>query len=280
MGTHIRNYHRIIEGCREGDFLAWKSLTAAYTALAGRFICHYLTPDQEVKEEFWSQVLRALASEKAADLERLASQDEREFLVYFREYIFRKGKEILPAAGPEAIDFSLTADLVLEILKDLPLLHRELVFLKLAGYSDRTLEGLLRVNPSVAVGGMEKLERRIPGVLAQERDQMSRPAAWNKLWFEIQGMRRENCVPVRKFARCFDGQISWSDKEQMERHLAECLYCFERYLCMKELVYYMRELQPASEEDIGRFMDALPFQAPLRKQSLWSRVLMRQPRSG
>ena len=280
MDTHIRNFHRIMAGCREGDFSAWEGLVAAYTPLAGRIIRHYLTPDREAAEAFWSQVLQALAAEKAADLERLASQSEREFWVDLREYIFRKGKEILPAAGPEAGDSSLTADLVREVLQELPLLQRELVFLRLAGYSDRTLERLLRINPAVASGGMEKLARRIPGVLAPEGDQMSRPAAWNQLWVEIQGMRRENCLPVRTFARCFDGQISWSDKESMERHLAECLYCFERYLAMKEIMYYLRELPPAPQEEVRRFMDGLPFQAPPRKQSLWSRVLRRQTGSG
>ena len=44
-----------------------------------------------------------------------------------------------------------------QLLADLPLLHKEMLFFKLAGYTDATIERILRMSPRVAEKAFQRL---------------------------------------------------------------------------------------------------------------------------
>ncbi len=47
----------------------------------------------------------------------------------------------------------------------------------------------------------------------------------------------------------------------MERHVAECLYCLERWTALREVANWLRETKPLPAGDVAAFLPA----SPLRK---------------
>ncbi len=151
-----------------------------------------------------------------------------------------------------------TPDTVKALLKGLPLAHQVVLSLKLAGYSDRTLEGVLRITPAVAQQGLERLQETYSVVLGRERDRSLWPVAWIKLLQHAWSSKTEACAPTRQFVRILDGQTGWHDKEAVEKHVAECLYCLERWTALREVVHWLRETKPLPAGDVDAFLSGLP----------------------
>ena len=64
------------------------------------------------------------------------------------------------------------------LLGGLPLLHQEIAFLALAGYSQGTIENILRMTPAVAEEGLERLHAGYAAVLERNDDRCLWPSAW------------------------------------------------------------------------------------------------------
>ena len=254
----LMTFHKILEGAKAGDRESWLAFLSGYTPVIMALAAVYL-PGVD-SQSVWRDLLRALSAQKCARLRSLDQQAEREFLVGLRYDLLDTADRLdssLDLSGP----LRITGATVSALLKGLPLAHQEIVLLKLAGYSDATLEKILTISRAVADKGLEPLRADYGEALEKREDRSPWPAAWRKLVRELRGTQTESCPPLRQFVRIVDGQVNWSEKEPAEKHLTGCLPCLERWIAMREIIHWRRETRPLSSAQAEALLPALPVQA-------------------
>lgn len=236
----------------------------------------YLPGERETLP-FWQQALHEMCSEDFKVLRSFERQSEREFLVDLRAFFFEKGALVLHATRDSAAFPEVTADRIRTLLKGVPLLHQEVLFLKLAGYSDDTLEKIFRITPAVAQKSLERLNPEYSEALGKQQDMSLQPAAWLRLHRELRAARTEACPPLRQFIRIQDGQVGWNEKEPAERHLSECLHCLEAWTALREISFWRSAAESTPAPDIEKLLSNLPVKRETQvSRSLLSRILKKR----
>jgi len=266
-------FHRIREECEQASPEAWGAFLAFYAPACLRVLEIY----GPIRAESASQVLKRMLQDQAANgfehFRATSRQSEREFLVEIRAAMLDLAVESVAAESPPdapngAPDFdSLTA-----ILADLPLLHREMLFLRLAGYTDATMEHMLRIATRVA----EKAFERLKDYEAVQRLKANRcpwPGAWLSILHKARASKTDKCPALHQIMRIHDGQVSWYDKEPVEKHVSGCIYCLERWTALHEVAYWRRHAPPLSTAQKNEFLLAIPIVGPgAAKRSLLQRL--------
>lgn len=260
-------FHKLLAGCQAGESSAWMAFVREYGPLARAILGVYTPLAAADCDQLWRDCLRDLADGGAARLKSMPSAAEREFLLELRVMVLTQAAIRLKSepslsggAGPS------TEAAVRDVLKDLPLLHQVIVFLKLAGYTDASIEQMLRITPAEARRGLERLEARYPAALGGDKNVCLWPRTWLlDLLLSAWAAATSACVTPRQMIRILDGQTNWYDKEPMERHVAGCLTCLERWAALREVVYWRRVASRLPEGDAARFLNGLPGVASLAK---------------
>lgn len=257
-------FHKIIAGCEAGDAEAWRAFLTDYSPIIQRIASVYL-PGANHPDELWKTALRALTSDHLAALRGFDHQSEREFLVDLRAFYFERSASSLNPSG-DAQDFpEPSPDGMANLMKGVPLVHQEVLFLKLAGYSSATLEGIFRITPAVAQSSMARLKESYAAALNNQTDRGLRPAAWLNLLRDVNATKTDACPPLRLFVRIQDGQVGWDEKDPAESHVAGCLYCLERWTALRELTYWRQAVAPAPAAQVDELISALPVTEQARK---------------
>lgn len=256
-------FHKMITGCVAGDSSAWRAFLAEYTPIVVQISRIYLPGARG--EELWKGTLRVMCENDFGALREFERQPEREFLSGLRALHLERS---VPAPDSSRTAGSLpepNAASVAALLQGAPLVHQEVLFLKLAGYSDTTLEKIFRITPAVAKNSLERLNADYGQALEAVGDENLHPSAWLRMLRELWAATTDSCPPLRLLIRIQDGQIGWQEKDPAERHVAECLRCLERWSALKELVYCRREAQPATALLIDGLLAALPVRLEPKK---------------
>ena len=257
-------FHSIVRGCAIGDRGAWRSFVAEYTPLFAGLVGVYVGKDGgDAAEAAWRDTLAGLADDGAARLRSLSHHSEREFLVDVRRLALERASLTVPGEFEER-PAGLPRDRAHAVLEGLPLVHQQVVFLKLSGYSEEAIEKLLRITPGVAKQGFERL---------RSSDRFSR-AGWlrevRRAWPE----HTESCPGPRKLIRIQDGQVSWYDRDPIERHMATCWHCLELFTSLGELRYWRREVRPLTGAEAERLVPSkLPASPPAKGGFALTRIL-------
>ena len=151
-----------------------------------------------------------------------------------------------------------------KIVAELPLLHQEMLFFKLAGYTDATLELVLRVAPRVAQASFERLPPDFAAARALTSDRCPWPAEWLATLHAARAAKTDKCPELHQFLRIQDGQVSWYDKEPVEKHVASCLHCLEAWTALREVGYWRRAAPGVAPAKIEELLRGLPLAAPAK----------------
>jgi hypothetical protein len=143
-----------------------------------------------------------------------------------------------------------------------------MLYLKLAGYTDATIERILRMAPRVAQAAFARLEPDYAAALTLEEDRCLWPRAWLALTHETRANKKEECPHVHQFLRIHDGQVSWYDKEPVEKHVAACRHCLEAWTALREVGYWRQAAPAVSAEQIDEFLSVLPLHAAPKRSFL------------
>lgn len=198
---------------------------------------------------------------------------KREFLVDLRAFLLDWiGAKLEPAADVQDPP-PLTREALVELLKGLPTLHQEIAFLALAGYSQATLEKALRITPSVAGEGLNRLRLRYPQVVDRNENQCFWPSAWIGISRSARASGEKDCASLRTLIRILDGQASWYDKDPVEAHRASCLHCLELWTSLQEATLWERLAEPLPPQSTESLLAVVPLKAPGKnKTSLLARM--------
>jgi hypothetical protein len=205
-------------------------------------------------------------------------QSEREFLADVRALLLNN---LLNSAAPEAPDDiqqikregegqrpGISLEKVGKLVEGLPLLHQEMLFFKLAGYTDATLELLMRVAPHVAQASFERLASDYAAALTLDHDRCLWPAEWLNALRDANAAKTAKCPELHQFLRIQDGQVSWYDKEPVESHVASCLHCLAAWTALREVGYWRRAAPRVPAEVVEQFLRVLPIGSAPEKSLL------------
>jgi len=270
-------FHKILAGCEAGDRDAWGSFLAEYTPIVFQLLEVSVVWGPEKRREFWREALKTLSAGNCERLRAFSHHSEREFLVDLRATLLELAIHQIDSSLDVKHLPSPTVDTLGAILKGLPLIHQEIVFLTLAGYSPATLEKMLRITPSVAQSGFERLRADYAPVLERAEDRCLWPAAWLEITRAARAAQSQDCTPLRPLIRILDGQASWYDKDPVEAHRSSCLHCLELWTSLLEVVSWKREVKPWPAQEVEPWLGALPLAAvPPRKRPFMARMFPKQ----
>ena len=270
--SKLMTFHKILPGCEEGNPEAWRAFLADYTPMALQYLGVYSAGAPDVFLDSWRHALRAMSANEFATLKGFSHQSEREFLVGLRAFlqdrIAAKVESRQDAADPPAP----TVQTLGVLLSGLPVLHQEIAFLMLAGYSQGTLEKILRITPAVAGEGAERLRSNYASVLERTEDRCLWPLAWIGICREVRANEQKDCTPLRQLIRILDGQASWYDKTPAEEHRSRCLHCLELWTSLLEVVAWDRARQPWPADKVEPLIVDIQLIPEKRRTSLLARM--------
>ena len=266
-------FHKVREQCEQGNADAWRAFLDFYTPLGMHLLKMYLPGDGPAAERVWEQTLAALAENDFQRLRSTEKQSEREFLLDVRALLLDQALQAAGTAGvsQNASAEPLDSEALGKLLEGLPLLHQEMLFLKLAGYTDASIERMMRMAPRVAQAAFARLEADYADALKIQSDRCLWPRRWLTLLQEARAQKQESCTPRHQFLRIHDGQISWYEKEPVEKHVAGCRHCLEAWTALREVAYWRKAAPAVPAEQIEGYLSVLPL-AAAPKKSLFQRM--------
>jgi len=269
--TTAFTFHKVREQCERGSPDAWRAFLDFYTPLGTHLLRMYLPEGAADPARVWEQTLSALVENDYQRFRATEKQSEREFLTDVRALLLDQALQASPpasAAPAAAPKTSFDLESLGRLLEGLPLLHQEMLFLKLAGYTDGSIERMLRMAPRVAQAAFARLEADYADALKIESDRCLWPRPWLALLQAARGGKQESCPPLHQFLRIHDGQISWYDKEPTEKHVSGCRRCLEAWTALREVTYWRKAAPAVSPEQTETCLRVLPLATPPKKSFL------------
>lgn len=265
-------FHRIRELAEQQDRDAWRAFLLCYSPLYLHLLAIYL-PEANAAPRVWEKSVALLTNNNFEHFRATSRQSEREFLSDVRDLVVDAALETSPETeGNSPETPALDLERVAKVVTDLPLLHQEILFFKLAGYTDATLELMMRVAPRVADASVERLAPDYGAAQKPDRDRCLWPANWLQMLSAARQAKTEKCPTLHQFLRIQDGQVSWYDKEPVETHVANCLHCLAAWTGLREVAYWRRRAPTVPQELLEGFLRVVPVSAT-QKKSLLQRVL-------
>ena len=266
-------FHKIREQSEQGKVEAWRALLEFYAPAFFRLLeIQGAIPAREALPVV-KKMLGELTRNGFEPLRGTSRQSEREFLGDLRALLLGTAADHVRAKNSETSSGAFEPDKIGKLLDGLPLLHKEMLFFRLAGYTEDTVERMMRLSPRVAEQAFERLTGDYQPARQAERDECAWPAAWLVFLKEARALRTEKCTPTHEMVRIHDGQVSWYDKEPVEMHVAACLHCLEAWTGLREVGYWRRAAGPFSAVEINELLEVIPVEkTPAKKKSLLQRL--------
>jgi hypothetical protein len=267
-------FHHVREQCERGDANAWRAFLTMYSPLGTHLLAMY-APDPSVAPSVWKKTLESLAENQFERFRGTARQTEREFLFDVRALLLEtlSREAVAPAAAPEgAGSATLSPESLAKLFEGLPLLHQEMIFFKLAGYGDRSIENMLRTAPRIAEKSFERLSPDYAAAVKIEKDRCPWPSEWMSVLAHARASATKDCPALHQILRIHDGQVSWYDKEPVEKHVSACLSCLERWTALREVGYWRKAAPPVATAPIEDCLAVLGLRAEEPKKSFLQRV--------
>lgn len=269
----LYTFHKVREQSEQGKADAWRALLDFHGPVFFRLLeVHAAIPSREALP----LVKKMLAELTANNFERLRAtprQSEREFLGDLRGLLLEMAldSDALKNSQPDA-QSAFTLENIAKLLDGLPLLHKEMLFFRLAGYTENTIERLMRVSPRMAEKAFERLAGEYAAALQTEHDRCPWPAAWLGMLKQARGSKAEKCTPGQEIVRIHDGQVSWYEKEPVEKHVSTCLCCLDAWTGIREAGYWRMAAEPLSASQIGELLEVIPLEKPPAKKTFFQRL--------
>ncbi len=226
----VRTVFSMVEDCARGEREGWCELVRDYAGLARTLLAHYfpmLAPEMDL--HLAAVFERARANDNAWFRE-LHFANEREFLMAWRQFLFEYGRSAARVPTPE-----LSLDQIREIMKDLPVLEREMLWLFIKGYSASPIAAMMMHAEATAAATRQLADQGLEQVLPG-----ASPDAFNvsaRVLIEAaEKTGTPQCFPLRTFNNLVNGQITWRERELAEEHIGGCFYCLDRFTSFLEMV--------------------------------------------
>lgn len=234
------------EDCRRGERGGWEEFIRDYSGFARTYLAHYFPALAPEIDEHVTTVFRRARSGDNSFFRDLTFANEREFACAFRDYVFAYGREAARLPTPE-----VSLDNVRELMKDLPVVEQQMLWLFMRGFSVEQISPIL-MNAEATARKVEQIARERLRALLPDASPDALVVSARALMEQAEQRRGDACLPLKTFNNIVNGQVSWRERDEAEKHVAACFYCLDRFTTFQEVVRMLKDRQPAAEGEIER----------------------------
>ena len=184
-------FHKIREQSEQGNAPAWRALLEFYGSMLIRLLEVHAAISLREAFPVAQKTMAALAADNFARLRATPRESEREFLGALRGLLFETALES-GVSRESATPGALQPETITKLLDDLPLLHKEMLFFKFSGYTDNTIERIMRLSPRVADKAFERLTGEYEPARQLHQDRSPWPASWLAFLKQARALKTEN----------------------------------------------------------------------------------------
>lgn len=264
----IRTVFTMVEDCRRGERQGWYDFVRDYAGIARKLLEHYFPTLAPELDGHVAAVFRRAQADNAGWFSGLRFSNEREFLMAFRDLVFAYARAVARLPTPQ-----LSLDQLRQIMADLPLVERELLWLFIKGYSTEQIAPIMMDAAATAQAvkkvSDERLAKVIPGATPDAFVISARI-----LMEQAENTPTEQCSSLKTCNDIVNGQISWRERELAEEHTKNCFYCIDRFTTFMELLRLRRDIQPLAEPEVEKVLTELHL-PPAKGKGLLARLLSR-----
>jgi hypothetical protein len=247
----VRTIFTMAEDCARSERLGWQEFVRDYAPLARILLNHYfpmLAPEIEIHV---AAVFQRARAHDSAWFRQLKFQNEREFMMTFRELVFAYGREVARVPAPQ-----LSLEQVRSIMKDLPVVEREALWLFIKGYDAARIGAMIMNSEATAQAAKTIANERLQQVLPSATSDAYNISA-RVLIAEAEKTGGDACLPLKTFNNLVNGQVSWRERELAEQHIRDCFRCLDRYTSFLEMIRLRKDAQPLGESGINPILAQL-----------------------
>lgn len=251
----VRTIFTMAKDCGRGERLGWQEFVRDYAPIARTLLQHFFPMLAPEIDAHVAQVFQRARAGDNAWFRQIKFQNEREFLMAFRELVFAYGREVARVPTPE-----LSLEQVRSIMKDLPVMEREVLWMFIKGYDAPRIGPMMFNTEATAQAVKDIADKRLAEVLpAATADAFNTSA--RVLMLEAEKGHTEKCLPLRTFNNLINGQLSWRERELAEEHIRDCFYCLDRYTSFVEMIRLRKDAQPLAEPALNSILATLSLPA-------------------
>lgn len=266
----VFDFHCMQESCQSDQPEGWRRFVESYAPLAQRLLEHYF-PGHDTAA-LLVEVFRQARANQAELWRTFSGVSEKEFLLHFHRFVLQQGRAAR-GAWPET---PLSPQNFQALLEEFPPLQREMLALSFRGYEAEELSQMMKFHPETIRTATERAQEKLRARLGEAIGPDFSRRDHDALFAAIEAQRGENCVPDKIFPRIVDGQTTWREREEAERHIESCLHCLNRFADYYEVFHYHRTLPPADGSTVARLAAALGLPAAesgrKSRKSWWRRL--------
>jgi hypothetical protein len=207
--------------------------------------------------------LAAFRKPDSSPFPSLEPMPERPFIGALRQRI------LAAAPARKAVNpIPLDLETVIEALAPLTMVEKQAAWFETMHFTPQQTAEALRM----AAGTVEKIRVRAGELLRGKLD------CWRvgllaenaqSLGLEAAKASTKDCLPSKTFLDILDGQSTWRDREEIERHVSSCWHCIDHFCRMAEVIELRREVKPLSESESAHLRKKLGIE--IQKKPFWKR---------
>jgi hypothetical protein len=262
----VRTVFTMAEDCGRGERLGWQEFVRDYAPITRLLLEQYFPMLKPELDLHVTAVFEKARADNNAWFSTFRFANERELLMYFRELVFAYGRSVARVPVPE-----ISLDQMREIMKDQPVVEREMLWLCVKGYNAEQIGPMISNQESTARAIRELAGQRLAEILPG-----ASPEAFNVsarvLMEGAEKCKAEECLALRTFNNLINGQVSWRERELAEMHVRDCFYCLDRFTAYQEMIRIRKDMQPLPEPEVNATLSRLAL-PPAKPKSLLSRLL-------
>lgn len=255
----IKTIFSMAEGCAAGERTGWFDFAKDYGPVSRTLLTHYFPPlVPEIDTHIAGPFARAYAN-NSQWFRELKFQNEREFAMAFRDLLFAYGRSVARLPKPE-----ISLDQFREIVKDLTVVERQLLWLFVKGYTAQQIAPIMMNAEATSNAVKQIADKRLTEVLPDATNTAFSVSA-RALIEAAEAAKTDQCLSLRTYNNLVNGQITWRERELAELHMRDCFYCLDRFTGYQEMIRINKDRKPLSETETEKVMGALGIQPPAKK---------------
>jgi hypothetical protein len=252
--------------CATGEHLGWFEFIRDFGLITERLLLHYFPVLQPEIDSHVAGVFEKAHANDNAWCKSLKFQNEREFMMDFHDLVFAYGRTAARVPVPE-----LSLEQFKEIVKDLNVVEREIMWLYVKGYNAAQIAPMMMnaeaTSNAIKTVAEQRLKDLFPAMTADALNASAR-----SLIESAEKTKTDECLPLKTFNNIVNGQISWRERDVAEKHIRDCFYCIDRFTSFQEMVRLRKDGKAMPDARVEQILGQLGIAAG-KKKGFFSKLL-------
>jgi len=255
----VRTIFSMAEDCARDQRLGWQEFVRDYAGIARTLLAHYFPTLKPELDQHVPAVFARARGNGSAWFSSFHFSNEREFLMAFRGLVFAYGREQEHVPAPQ-----LSLEQLSEIMKDLSVVEREVLWFFIKGYEAAQIGPMLSNLETTAASLKSVADERLSAVIPGSTPDAFVASA-RLLMEEAEKKGSEKCLSLKTFNNMINGQLSWRERDLTEEHIKDCFYCIDRYTSFCEGIRLRKDAQPLAEPEAEEILGKMGVPAKASK---------------